>query len=408
MTSKVKTAILLFNLGGPGSIPEVKPFLTRLFSDPDLIELPMSRSSLFNRILALRQQSTNTVAQSESADQKFKSLLSDSVVQEDIPHVQKLFADVITKRRCQKIENQYQQIGGQSPIKKWTTLQMEKMVKLLDQVSPQTAPHKPYIAFRYAEPLTQEALYQAINDGAERIIGFTQYPQYSCSTTGSSLNELATAMRRLKPELRDKLKMSFIDRWPIQKGLVEAFAQNIKSKLDEFPAEDRNRVLLLFSAHSLPMSVVDRGDTYPQEVAATVQAVMERLGHSNPYRLSWQSKVGPSRWLSPQTADVVNMLGKKSHQKDKNVIIVPVAFTSDHIETLFEIDIELMEDAHKLGLNMKRCDSLNDSETFIRGMVDLVKDHIDSGFRCSQQLHMQCPGCQKQSCRNMRETLLQQ
>lgn len=143
------------------------------------------------------------------------------------------------------------------------------MCKILDKISPETAPHKPYVAFRYANPLTENMYQQMLEDGfgngkGGRAVAFTQYPQYSCSTTGSSLNELWKWRHRLEGNTREAAKDGFInwsviDRWHSHSGLAEAFAQNIEAKLAEYPEERRKDVVLLFSAHSLPMSVVNRG-----------------------------------------------------------------------------------------------------------------------------------------------------
>ena len=194
------------------------------------------------------------------------------------------------------------------------------------------------------------------SDGITRAVAFSQYPQYSCSTTGSSLNELHRYIRKMDPE--GGIKWSVIDRWPTHPGLVKAIAGNIKKCLDTYPVSERNGVVLLFSAHSLPMSVVNRyqcfkekadcrGDSYPGEVAATVYAVMEELGYSNPYKLVWQSQVGPSPWLGPQTnASIKGLTGKGW----TNIALVPIAFTSDHIETLFELDKEYIKEAEEVSL----------------------------------------------------------
>lgn len=115
--------------------------------------------------------------------------------------------------------------------------------------------------------------------------------------------------------------------------------------MESYPENERDKVVLLFSAHSLPMTVVNRGDPYPAEVAATVNAVMDKLGHSNPYRLIWQSQVGPQPWLGPKTETAVEEYGKKGI---KNLLVVPIAFVSDHIETLYEVDIEYGELAEKV------------------------------------------------------------
>ncbi|KAI9167194.1 Ferrochelatase [Paramyrothecium foliicola] len=357
--SKGPTAMVLLNMGGPSTTSEVGDFLSRLFSDGDLI--PLGR-------------------------------------------LQNYIGPIISKRRTPKIEKQYAEIGGGSPIRKWSEYQAEQMCKILDEISPQTAPHKPYVAFRYANPLTEEMYNRLFEDGfgngkGGRAVAFTQYPQYSCSTTGSSLNELWKWRHRLEGKTTEETKpgsitWSVIDRWPTHPGLVEAFAQNIEAKLAEYPEERRKNAVLLFSAHSLPMSVVNRGDPYPAEVAATVQAVMQRLKFSNPYRLCWQSQVGPSAWLGPQTSDTVqNYIGKGQ----KDLVLIPIAFTSDHIETLYELDLEVIAESGSPE-TVKRADSLNGSPVFIRALADIAKDHLSGGSACSAQMGLRCPACKSERC----------
>lgn len=282
------------------------------------------------------------------------------------------------------------------------------MCKILDKISPETAPHKPYVAFRYATPLTEETYQKLFDDGfgngkGGRAVAFTQYPQYSCSTTGSSLNELWKWRQRLESQRAGvdfdpagAIKWSVIDRWPTHPGLVEAFAQNIEAKLATFPPERRDDVVLLFSAHSLPMSVVNRGDPYPAEVAATVNAVQARLGFKNAHRLVWQSQVGPSKWLGAQTSDTVTNYVKRGQ---KDLILIPIAFTSDHIETLYEVDQEIIHEAKELGSDsVVRAESLNGSPTFIRALADIAKEHLQSGMACSKQMGLRCPACTSERC----------
>lgn len=209
----------------------------------------------------------------------------------------------------------------------------------------------------------------------------------------------------------------------------QAVARNIESSLSTYPAHLRSSVVLLFSAHSLPMSVVNRGDPYPSEVGATVSAIMQRLGHTNPYRLVWQSQVGPSAWLGPQTIDAIKGLGEKGHNEQ---LLIPVAFTSDHIETLFELDLEYLHEAKEvsrdvsssfvvsaltssplvflrfsqplqMGLTgVKRCDSLNDSPFFIKAIADIAASHLKSveagAPSTSRQMGLRCPGCTNEKC----------
>ena len=277
------------------------------------------------------------------------------------------------------------------------------MCKLLDQISPETAPHKPYVAFRYANPLTEEMYSNLLRAGVGggkggRAVAFTQYPQYSCSTTGSSLNELWKWRNRLEGKAtgldpEGAITWSVIDRWPVHPGLVEAFARNVETQLETYPEETRKNVVLLFSAHSLPMSVVNRGDTYPAEVAATVYAVMQRLGFSNPYRLCWQSQVGPSAWLGAQTSDTVQEYVKKGQT---DLILIPIAFTSDHIETLFELDQEVIHEAGHPGV--RRAESLNGSRVFIEALADVALNHLRSGESCSRQMGLRCQGCKSERC----------
>lgn len=356
------TAMVFMNMGGPATTDEVGGFLSRLFADGDLI--PLGR-------------------------------------------LQPYLGPLISARRTPKIQKQYADIGGGSPIRKWSEYQCEEMCKILDQTSPETAPHKPYVAFRYANPLTEHMYAQMLEDGfgngrGGRAVAFTQYPQYSCSTTGSSLNELWKWRNRLEgkrasgeEEPEGAITWSVIDRWPAHPGLVEAFARNIEVKLAEYPEDIRKDVVLLFSAHSLPMSVVNRGDPYPAEVAATVYAVMKRLNFSNPYRLCWQSQVGPSAWLGAQTSDTVKEYVSRGQN---NLILVPIAFTSDHIETLYELDQEVMHDDAKGHPGVKRAESLNGSPVFIEALADIARDHLRSGESCSKQMGLRCQGCKSERC----------
>ncbi|PSR90666.1 ferrochelatase-like protein [Coniella lustricola] len=353
--SKGPTAMVFLNMGGPSTTDEVGGFLSRLFADGDLI--PLGR-------------------------------------------LQNYLGPLISKRRTPKIQKQYAEIGGGSPIRKWSEYQAAEMCKILDQTHPETAPHKPYVAFRYANPLTEEMYNKLLADGfgngkGGRAVAFTQYPQYSCSTTGSSLNELWKWRQRLeKKDDSGAIQWSVIDRWPVHPGLVEAFAKNIEDKLLEYPPERRSKVVLLYSAHSLPMSVVNRGDTYPAEVAATVYAVQQRLGFSNQYRLCWQSQVGPSAWLGPQTSDSVE---EYVHKGQKDLILIPIAFTSDHIETLYELDREVIADSGSPE-TVKRAESLNGSPIFIKALADIATAHLDSGITCSTQMGLRCPGCKSERC----------
>jgi ferrochelatase len=271
------------------------------------------------------------------------------------------------------------------------------MVERLDRTSPETAPHQFYVAFRYANPKSEHALRAMQADGVERAVAFTQYPQFSCSTTGSSLNELWRAASRTG--LRDAFRWSLIDRWPVHPGFVDAMTETVREGLEQFDPAERDRAVLLFSAHSLPLDVIDRGDAYPQEVGATVQRVVERLGARNPYVLAYQSDVGPVRWLGPSTARVIRRLGARG---EKRILVVPIAFTSDHIETLSELDREYGEVAHKAGITeYRRAPALNDRPLFLDALADIVREHLASGELFSSQYPLRCAGCTNSQCRNV-------
>jgi ferrochelatase len=158
-------------------------------------------------------------------------------------------------------------------------------------------------------------------------------------------------------------------------------------------------VVLLFSAHSLPLQFIDRGDPYPQEIGATVHHVMERLGFSRPYLLAYQSEVGPLRWLGPSTEQVIRRLGGRGQ---KHALVIPIAFTSDHIETLYELDREYGDLARKVGMNWyRRAPALNQRPVFLDGLADIVRQHLASGALHSSQYALRCAGCANPECRKV-------
>nr|CCA26575.1 ferrochelatase putative [Albugo laibachii Nc14]CCA27299.1 ferrochelatase putative [Albugo laibachii Nc14] len=347
-----KTAIAMMNMGGPSTLNEVGSFLENLFCDPEII--PMGRA-------------------------------------------QSVVGPWVARRRTPKITEQYAKIGGGSPILKWTNIQGEEMCRQLDIISPQTAPHKHYVFFRYANPQTEASLHQMREDGVQRAIAFSQYPQWSCTTTGSSLNQLWRELKRLKME--KTFEWSLIDRWNTDSGYTEAVAQRIRLGLKQFAPEDRHKVIIMFSAHSLPMKVVYRGDPYVKEIASTTERVMDKLQIGNSHILAWQSKVGYLPWMGPSTSDVLKGFGKQGQQ---HVLAVPIAFTSDHIETLYEIDIEYAEEAKEVGImHFKRSPSLNDEPLLIKAMANRVKKHLDEKELHSPQYPLPCPGCTNAMCRTI-------
>lgn len=347
--TKPKTAILMLNMGGPQTVDQVENYLVRIMTDTDMIQLP----------------------------------------------VQSQLGPYIAKRRTPAVKQKYQEIGGGSPILKWTMLQGELMCQKLDSVSPNTAPHKYYVGFRYVDPLTDQALEEIEKDRPERVVVFSQYPQYSCATTGSSLNEIYKYYKHR--QVPSKMKFSLIERWATHPLLIKTVADRILTELKQFPADKQKDVLILFSAHSLPLRAVNRGDTYPSEVGATVQLIMQELGNCNPYSLVWQSKVGPLPWLAPFTDDALKGFVK---QGKKNFILVPVAFVNEHIETLHELDIEYCKDlAEELGVEtIRRAAAPNDHPLFISALTDIVVTHMQSDQKINPKFLTRCPHCSNKTC----------
>jgi ferrochelatase len=341
----------MLNLGGPATLDDVEPFLLELFADREIIQLPF----------------------------------------------QKWLGPYIARRRTPKVKGLYAGIGGGSPILRYTEAQGRGMVARLDRLSPETGPHQFYVAFRYTRPTSEDALRRMKADGVERAVAFTQYPQFSCSTTGSSLNELWRAAARTG--LSEAFQWSLIDRWPVHPGFIQAMAETVQEGMERFAPDGRDKVVLLFSAHSLPLDVIDRGDSYPQEVGASVQRVVESLGWPNPYVLAYQSDVGPVRWLGPSTEQVIRRLGRRGH---RHVLVIPIAFTSDHIETLSELDREYGEVAHQAGITeYVRAPALNERPRFLDALAEIVRDHLSSGSAFSSQYPLRCAGCTNPECRNI-------
>ncbi|VVC90787.1 unnamed protein product [Leptidea sinapis] len=350
---KPKTAIVMLNMGGPQTVDQVPEYLLRIMTDRDMIQLP----------------------------------------------VQSRLGPWIARRRSDEVKKKYQEIGGGSPIYKWTDLQGKLLTQTLDKMLPQSAPHKHYIAFRYVPPFTDEALRQLESDGVERAIIFSQYPQYSCATTGSSLNSIADFY---KDRELPNIKFSLIERWGSNELLAEVFAERVREKLSLFDESVRDQVLIMFTAHSLPLKAVSRGDTYPHEVAASVSATMSKLQVPNPHRLVWQSKVGPLPWLQPYTDDAIKAYAKKGC---KHMILVPIAFVNEHIETLHELDIEYCDEvAKEAGVTqIERAAAPNDHPTFIAALADVVQRHLSVGPAVSRQFLSRCPHCVSPRCQSSKE-----
>jgi ferrochelatase len=317
-----KIGVVLLNLGGPDSLDAVEPFLFNLFSDPDIIDFP--GSFLFRKRLA----------------------------------------KLISTRRSPSVIKQYAEIGGKSPLKDYTLQQ----ASLLEQQLNERMAAKVYVAMRYWKPFTEEALDAVERDGIKNVILLPLYPQYSKATTTSSLKEW-------EKQLKDRginLEYSLVEHYYDQPTYIDAFVERVQQGLERFPEDVRGEVNILFSAHGTPMKLVRQGDPYSHQIAKTVDAIMKRGEFKQQHSLCYQSKVGPLKWLTPSTPDMIAELASKGV---KHMLLVPVAFASDHLETLFELGIEYRRQARERGVvQYEVTEGLNDSPKFIRALAELVYD----------------------------------
>src|SRR5512133_467889 len=309
-----KTAVLLLQMGGPDSLDAVEPFLYNLFSDRDIIKIGPA-------------------------------------------FLQPFIARMIVKRRAPKSAANYRDIGGKSPLRALTEQQARELENVLGD------DYRCFVAMRYWHPFTDEALAAIRQTGISRIIALSLYPHYSRATSGSSFNALEKSLADAKP----RPELSFIRQFYDHPLYIQALAERIEQGLSGF--EERSGVQLFFSAHSLPQSFITEGDPYLDHIQATVKLVMERFEGVD-HHLAFQSRAGPVKWLEPSTQDKLKELAAQGH---KDVLVVPLSFVSDHIETLHEIDIEYREEAHRLGItNFRRMESLNSSPVFIQCLAELV------------------------------------
>lgn len=309
-----KTAVLLLQMGGPDSLDAVEPFLVNLFSDRDIIRIGPA-------------------------------------------FLQPLIARLIAKRRSRKAERNYEEIGGKSPLRELTEAQAKALEALLGER------YRCFVAMRYWKPSTVDALAAIKREGITRIIALSLYPHYSRATTGSSINEL----KRVLAAAGVSFEVVYVDRFYDHPRYIDALEEKIREGLAAF--HPLAEVELLFSAHSLPQSFIDAGDPYLDQIKETVRLVMARF--ELPYHLAFQSRAGPVKWLEPSTEE---MLATLAARDCKSLLVVPLSFVSDHIETLHEIDIQYAVEAHKLGFaRFLRAPSLNASPTFIACLAELVR-----------------------------------
>jgi len=307
------TAVFLMNLGGPRSLDEVEPYLYQLFADPLVVTAPFG---------------------------PFRPL----------------FARLISHFRAPSSAEKYALIGGKSPLVEGTEAQARALEEALGPT------HRCYLAMRCGHPSTEEGVSAALAAGASAAVALPLYPQYANATTRSSLLEL----RRLWPA--DRGPIAEVCTWHDHPGFLDASAAALRETVDQVPPALRDRVLVVFSAHGLPMSQVRKGDPYPNYVELSARETARRAGVAS-FQVTYQSRVGPAKWLGPDTNEFL-----RDHAKGRAIVTVPIAFVSEHLETLYDMDILAGEAARKAGAAAYlRVPALGTRPDFIAALAEVVR-----------------------------------
>ncbi len=311
-----RTAVLLLNMGGPDSLEAVQPFLRNLFSDPAIIRLPgILRGPL---------------------------------------------ATIISKRRAQKVRHRYELIGGLSPIGPITLDQARALQQVLGAGFGPVQP-----AFSYWHPLISTAVMDASQAGADRLLALSLYPQYCTATTGSCLEDLSMNL----PGTPFEDSTHIISSWADHPLYLDALASTVNDALARIPESVRDDAVILFSAHGVPESIIKSGDPYLEQTMLTVEGVVSRL-EDREHQVAFQSRLGPVKWIQPSLLDKLKELSSKGAPP---LVIVPVSFVSDHLETLYELDIQHRAIAEELGFTVyERAPALNTRPDFIHALSELV------------------------------------
>ena len=315
-----RVGVVLFQLGGPDTLEAIEPFLYNLFCDPDIIDFPFARIG------------------------------------------RKPLAKLISTTRARKVQHHYSTIGGGSPIRRHT----EQQARALElELRSQGIDAHCFVAMRYWHPFTSEAIQKVRAANCDELVLLPLYPQYSSTTSGSSLNE----WRRL---FCDDIPVHSVENFYTNDAYLDAVAEKINEALSRFPKPHRPEIV--FSAHSVPISVVEKGDPYQQQIEETVRLLTGRGEWKNHHCLCYQSKVGASRWLQPSLHHTLRQI---SGEGVREVCVVPIAFVSDHVETLGEINHEARHLAERLGFTQFEMSAgLNDSPKFIQALGQIVQDAL--------------------------------
>jgi len=336
-----RIGVLLFNLGGPDTLDDVRPFLFNLFADPDIIRLPWSA-------------------------------------------MQKPLAWLISTQRYKKSRGYYEKIGGGSPLRKITDEQARALESALKA---RNISARAYVGMRYWNPFIEEALDQIRRDRITHLVVLPLYPQFSISTTGSSLNWMNALTSR---NGQFTARTSVICSWEDDANYIQAMAASVSEVLKKFPDQDPAHAHIVFSAHSVPVRYIKEGDPYLDQTKRTVELIMERLGNDRPHTLSFQSKVGPVEWLTPATNETILKLAREGVSQ---LLLVPVSFVSEHSETLYEMDILYRDMADEAGIaHYLRVPTMNCRADFINALANLVERAIAlDSQKASRSNCVRCP-----------------
>ncbi len=339
-----KTAVVLLNLGGPDKIESVEPFLFNLFNDKAIISLPQP--------------------------------------------LRFLIAKLISSRRKQKAQNIYNQIGGKSPLLDITLSQADSLERELSF----DGNYKVFTAMRYWHPFASEIAQKIKEYQPDQIILLPLYPQFSSTTTASSVKDFADNF------FTESIPIKIVCCYPTHDDFIRSHAIHINQTLNKIENKNLSKVRLLFSAHGLPQKVIDNGDPYVFQVEETAKKTIKFLNDLRKsensdleYRICYQSKVGPLKWTTPSLEQEVTSVALD----EKIPVIIPIAFVSDHSETLVELDIEYHEFAKKLGVaEYYRVPSLNIERNFIQGLANIVKStskNDNFAIFCGENPQRICP-----------------
>ena len=351
-----RIGVVLLNLGGPTSEPAVRTFLENLFGDQDIINLGGGR---------------------------FQDRLAKLIAKFRYKGVAEKYRDInACPDGCQGSKycpNRQNKVVSDccSPINSLTELQRKELEKLLKKTWPEDFV-KVYTAMRYWVPFDYDIFEEAVNDDIEHLVLLPLYPQFSYTTTGSSFRSWETIRNNRPAESKQPQWQEYlVGQYHLNPGYLSALNQRIDERLrEDFTEEERNKVHLVFTAHGTPLSEVEKGDPYTQHIEETVDAIMKMRNFRETHWLGYQSRVGPSKWTQPNTEALVFRL---INYGIKHMVLIPVAFVTDHIETEHELNIELREELEEQNKHVDKLvvsKGLNDHPDFLGALRDEISKKI--------------------------------